>query len=140
MASETIVFAITYGKQSFSITIRKDKTLGDLREEIYKATGVEPAQQKLTGLVPAGHNARKINDETPLGDGLVKGQKWKRPKQRVAMFGVAEKVLSKQMNEEKEAMKRTQEIREGLKAADAQDRKMEEESARVVAAVKKNGG
>ena len=140
MASETIVFAITYGKQSFSITIGKDKTLGDLREEIYKATGVELAQQKLTGLVPAGHNVWKINDETPLGDGLVKRQKWKRPKQMVAMFGVAEKVLSKQMNEEKEAMKRTQEIREGLKAADAQDRKMEEESARVAAAVKKNEG
>lgn len=137
MEAETITFAITYGKQNFTITMGKEKTLGDLKQEIYRVTGVEPAQQKLTGLVPAGHNLRKISDATPLGDGLVKGQKWRRPKQRMVMFGMPERVLSKQISEEQEALRKTQEIRESLEAADAHDKALEEESARIAAATKK---
>lgn len=123
----SVEFGITFGKKTFNVTLEKERTLGDLRKEIYLVTGVEPSQQKLMGLVPAGKNLREISDDTPLGNGLVKGQTWKRPRQKIIMFGASEKELNKQRDEEQEAIKKTQAIRDQFELMETEERRLDEE-------------
>lgn len=132
--SSSVEFGVTFGKKTFKLTLEKERTLGDLRKEIYLVTGVEPSQQKLMGLVPAGKNLREISDDTPLGNGLVKGQTWKRPRQKIIMFGASEKELSKQRDEEQEAIKKTQAIRDQFELMETEERRLDEEENNKFAA------
>lgn len=133
----TVEFGVTFGKKNFRISLGKERTLGDLRQEIFKITGVEPSQQKLMGLIPAGKNIREISDDTPLGNGLVKGQTWKKPRQKIIVFGVPEKELVKQMDEEQKAIEKTQALREQFDAIDAYDEMLEEKSKKREIAIER---
>lgn len=133
----TVDFGITFNKKSFRVTLGKEKTLGDLKNEIHRVTGVGPANQKLMGLVPAGKSLRDISDGTPLGDGLVSGQKWKKPRHKIVLFEASEEEIAKRRDEEQKIIQKTQALREELELNDAREKKIEEKHQRFLADAKR---
>lgn len=136
----TVDFGITFGKKSFKVTLGKEKTLRDLKNEIHRVTGVGPAQQKLVGLLPPGKNIRDISDDTPLGDGLVMGQKWKKPRHKVVLFEESEEEIAKRRDEEQKVIQKTQALRDSFEVAEAREKAAEEEYRRRLAQMLRESG